>query len=176
MIDNPVVARLLVDIGRARYLSPFLGHEATASSGAAQLGITLDHMLSRLRRFTAMGLVTVVRLERRAGRPSKVYRCVADEFFVPLSVLAMQRDTLRSADYWHERYRNNFEAAVAQDLGAHAASGARVYTDRQGRLFVKPAVAPDVDYDEEATDAAAVTYAWGASGCPDRMPRSCSAS
>ncbi|MGL5819570.1 MAG: hypothetical protein ACRCZD_11655 [Phycicoccus sp.] len=161
VISDLAVARLVVDVSRARYLGPFLGRESTASDAARLLGVTLDQMLARLRYLTRAGLVAVVREQRRAGRAIKVYRAVADEFFVPLSTLELDRDTLRSEDHWQGVFRRCFELAMVAELGRHEEPGARIHLTGPGaRVEVQAAVAPGIPYDEEAPGAPAVVYSW----------------
>ncbi|MGL5909793.1 MAG: hypothetical protein ACRCZP_07320 [Phycicoccus sp.] len=161
VVTEPTVARLLVDVSRVRFLGPFLGQESTASDAAARLGVTLDQMLGRLRLLTRAGLVVVVRTQPRAGRAVKVYRAVADEFFVPLSTLELDRDTLRSEDHWHGVFRRCFELAMAAELSRHDEPGARIHLVGPGaRPEVQAAVAPGIPYDEEAPGAPAVVYSW----------------
>ncbi|MGL5818694.1 MAG: ArsR/SmtB family transcription factor [Phycicoccus sp.] len=160
-VSDPAVAKLLVDVSRARFVGPFLGREATASDAARQLGVTLDQVLARLRLLTRAGLVAVVRTQPRAGRAVKVYRAVADEFFVPLSTLQLDRDTLRSEDYWHRVFRRSFEAVMVAELGRHDRPGARICATGPGaRVEVQAAVAPGVPYDEEARPAPPIVYSW----------------
>ncbi|MGL4177029.1 MAG: helix-turn-helix domain-containing protein [Dermatophilaceae bacterium] len=160
-VSDPAVARLLVDVSRARFVGPFLGREATASDAARQLGVTLDQLLARLRLLSRAGLVTVVRTEPRAGRAVKVYRTVADEFFVPLSTLELDRDTLRSEDHWHGVFRRGFEAVMVAELGRHDRPGARICAAGPGaRVEVQAAVAPGIRYDEEAPAAPPIVYSW----------------
>ncbi len=53
------------------------------SRAAAELGMGGNALLVRVRRFVRIGLLGVVREEPRKGRAVKVYRAVADGFFVP---------------------------------------------------------------------------------------------
>jgi len=53
------------------------------SQAAAELGHSVSATLYRVKTFLRAGLLYVAREERRAGRPVKHYRSVADAFFIP---------------------------------------------------------------------------------------------
>src|SRR4051794_15550694 len=93
-VTDPDQAAIIADATRSRFLQPFPAREATVSDAAAQLGCTPNSTLYRVRRMTDAGLLRVVRVVRRAGRPMKVYRSVHDGYLVPL-------DTMRYDDLRH---------------------------------------------------------------------------
>jgi hypothetical protein len=162
VVDDPRAARLLVDVAALFFLGPFVGRELSATAGARELGISLDQMLSRLRRLRALGLVEVVRQQPRAGRAVKIYRAVADEFFVPLAVLALERDTMRSETHLHRLFMHSFEMTMVEQLAAHPEPGALVRRDAvDGRVTVLAATGRSTAYDECAPVAPALLYDFG---------------
>jgi len=86
-LTDPEIARLIVDNGAQRFLRPFLSRECTAKAAADKLGVSLSLMAYWLKRFQDAGLLEVVRLEPRRGRPVKVYRSTADVFIAPFELL-----------------------------------------------------------------------------------------
>lgn len=72
----------------SRFFYPFLGRDRTVSQAAAEVGCKLNAMHYRVGTFLGAGLLKIVREERRAGRPIKSYRAVADAFFVPFQFTA----------------------------------------------------------------------------------------
>lgn len=77
------MARALADPEVRRVLVPFVGQERTVSRAAAELGMGVNALLVRVRRFVRLGLLVVMREVPRKGRAVKVYRAIADGFFVP---------------------------------------------------------------------------------------------
>jgi hypothetical protein len=77
---------ILDDRTLARLFYPFLGREKTVSQAAAEVGCKLNAMHYRVKTFLEVGLLRVVREEKRAGRAVKIYRSVADAFFVPFQL------------------------------------------------------------------------------------------
>ena len=61
------------------------GREASVGALARELDWPLDTAHYRVKKLLRLGLLRVVREEKRAGRPVKVYRAVADAFFLPYS-------------------------------------------------------------------------------------------
>lgn len=86
-LSDPEAARVVADPAAQRLLRPFLGRENTAKAAAEVLGVSLSLMAYWLGRFQKLGLVVLVRAEKRAGRPVKVYRTTADAFVAPFELL-----------------------------------------------------------------------------------------
>lgn len=82
-IRTEAQAAILDDRVLARFFYPFLGREKTVSQAAAEVGCKLNAMHYRTKTFHEAGLLRIMREEKRSGRPIKVYRSVADAFFVP---------------------------------------------------------------------------------------------
>ena len=85
VITDPVQAGLLSDAKSTAYLEPFIAAERSASEAAQEIGCRLDTLLYRISKFMAAGLLNVVRLEPRRGRPIKIYKSSADAYFVPFA-------------------------------------------------------------------------------------------
>ena len=84
-VEDETQARLLSDPKSFGYFRPFLARTCTVSRAAEEVGCRLDTMLYRVRTFLKAGLLTVGRVEKRAGRPVKHYRSSHDAYFVPFS-------------------------------------------------------------------------------------------
>lgn len=76
-------AHLLEDPDISSFFTPFLAREQTVTGAARDLGCKVNAMHYRVRTFLNAGLLTIVREEKRAGLPIKIYRSVADAFFIP---------------------------------------------------------------------------------------------
>jgi hypothetical protein len=87
-VQTATQAVILDDRVLARLFYPFLGQEKTVSQAAAEVGCKLNAMHYRVKTFLEAGLLMVVREEKRAGRPVKIYRSVANAFFVPFQLTA----------------------------------------------------------------------------------------
>lgn len=110
VVRDPNQAQLLTESRSKEFFKPFVARELTASQAAHEVGCELSAMLYRIRTFQAAGLLAVVRQEKRAGRPLKVYRAVADAFFIPF-------DLTPYADY-EERLMEQLAPAWRQVLAA----------------------------------------------------------
>ena len=82
-VQSEEQAQLLSDPGGSRFLHPFIGRENTVAAAAQTLGCSLQTMHYRVKQLLAVGLLEVVRVQKRAGRAVKHYRAVSDAFFVP---------------------------------------------------------------------------------------------
>lgn len=69
-----------------RLLEPFIGRERSVSQAAKELGVAVDALSYRIRRFVTLGLLTLVREEPRRGRAIEIYRGSAC-YRLPLAAL-----------------------------------------------------------------------------------------
>lgn len=86
-IDDPAAARLLMDETTRAVFGCFLGADRSVREAADHLGRDLDAVLYRVKRLHAAGLLEVVAVVPRAGRPVRRYRAPHDAWFVPFEVL-----------------------------------------------------------------------------------------
>jgi hypothetical protein len=127
-------ARLLSDPTNSRYFEPFVARECTASQAAQEVGCNLDTMLYRVRTFMQAGLLKVVRLEPRRGRPIKHYRSSADAYFVPFEVTPFEDVEARI-----RRQNKENEDIIAPKLAKIARQSGRegrhIYRDSRGEVW-----------------------------------------
>lgn len=85
-VQSEAQARLLARPEARRYLEPFIGRERTAGEAARELGVSVERLLYHLKRLRAAGLLLETGQRKRAGRPQRLYRAVADAFIVPFAL------------------------------------------------------------------------------------------
>ena len=71
---------------RHRLILMFAGGERSVSEIAEMTGVELKRLHYHVNALRNLGLITVARRQRRAGRAIKFYRAVADAFFVPAAL------------------------------------------------------------------------------------------
>lgn len=86
-VEDPAAARLLVDDRYLGVFGCFLDRDRSVREAADLLGRDLDAVLYRVRRLVGVGLLDVVAVERRPGRPVKRYRAPHPVWFVPFEAL-----------------------------------------------------------------------------------------
>ena len=86
---------LLLKLASTRCLGPFMREEHTLGSAAAELQMPASSLAYYVGRFVNAGLVEVVRLQTRSGKPIPVYRATAEEFRVPFDAMPPGRRGLR---------------------------------------------------------------------------------
>jgi DNA-binding transcriptional ArsR family regulator len=86
-LDAPDRAAALVDPVRRRILTAFIGRERSLSEAAGALAMPLNRLAYHVGALVRLGLVRVEREQKRAGRPIRFYRAVADHFLVPAAAL-----------------------------------------------------------------------------------------
>ncbi len=159
-VDNPEAAAILTNPHTLRQLEPFLAREMTVKEAAQETGEKPNTVLSRVRRFLRAGLLEVVREEPRQGRALKVYRGVADGFFIPFEATSAESLEAALAErdaYWQDLLRHNVVRARLEKVETY---GTRIYRDARGRLQVQMAVAPEQNLTTLANDDPAVLSAW----------------
>ncbi len=160
VVTDPAAARALLDPSTVRHLAPFLGSELSVGQAAELTGEKPNTVLSRVRRFVALGLLEVTDEVARSGRPIKLYAAVADVFFVPFE--ASEAESLEAGLAERERYAEELlrHNVVRTRMEAIGNWGTRVYLDERGRLQVQTAVTPDTNVTMLDPGAPAVLSAW----------------
>ena len=159
-VTTAEAAALLVDVSLQRLLEPFITRECTVARAAKELGVTVNSLLYRVKRFQAAGLLEVVREEKRAGRAVKVYRSVADAFYVPFALtraetveaLLLELDApLRALLY------RNMTKVMTQ---AETELGLTIWRAEEGDVRTRFAAGPDRLFDPLEPDAPSALPFW----------------
>jgi len=160
-LSDPGAARLVVDANAQRFLRPFLSQESSLKAAADKLGVSLSLMSYWLKRFQKANLVTVVRLEPRAGKPVKVYRTTADVFVAPFELLP-SATLMEFFGSFGEEQQRRFSRGLGRVSEALAASdwGLRIGRRDDGKLRVD--TVPDTFRGDAETDFLAPEFpaAW----------------
>lgn len=125
---NPQAVDVLLQISAARRLAPFMREPHTLGTAAAELEMPASSLAYWMKRFLRAGLVEVVELRRRAGKPIPVYRATADEFRVPLDAMPPGA----REEFIHGGRRHAFDlfsAAVENFAQRHLREGLRIRCD-----------------------------------------------
>ena len=160
LITDPEAAAVLMDPGKLRHIAPFIGSEKSIGQAAEESGESPNTTLKRVKRYLELGLVTVAREVPRAGRPIKLYRSVAQVYFVPFEATGAEslEAGMAERDAFYERLlRRNVVRARIETIGNW---GTRIYRDGRGRLQVQTAVTPDANVTSLDKSAPAVLSAW----------------
>ena len=124
VVQNEKAAQLLVDVEQLKLVLPFMGQERKISEVAKELGLAVDAMTYRVKRFVKLGILEEVRQEARKGRAISYYRA-ASAFFVPVRVIPnqttedwfMQVDTTMRQKVAKSMTSALYEAVPFQDWG-----------------------------------------------------------
>ncbi len=164
-VTDARAGRLLSDPDWIRYLEPFLGRASGIAEAARAIGRPLDAVRYRVRRMHEAGLLEVVAERRRAGRPVRLYRAVADGFVVPFEAtpFADLEERLTEAIAADGR---RFARSAARALRAGGFEGRRIYRAPDGSVHQEAAV------DDAAVAAAAVADPVESLSLEARLPRS----
>ncbi|MEX2502790.1 MAG: hypothetical protein WD336_10475, partial [Trueperaceae bacterium] len=145
VVHDEARASLLLNARTRRQLAPFLGQARSVGEAARLTHEKPNTVLARVRRFVAAGLLEEVGRRPRGGRSLRLYRAVAEVFFVPFE--ASPADSLEEAlaerEAWVQRLlRRSVVRARREALGSW---GTRIYRDDRGRVQVQMAVRPDAN-------------------------------
>lgn len=159
-MDDARWATWLLDARTRRHLEPFFGAARSVGEAAAAQREKPNTVLRRVERYLAAGLLRVAGERSRRGRPIRLYRTVADAFFVPYEATTAEslEEALATREAWVE---GTFKRAVVKARWeALGPWGTRIYRDDAGALQVQMAVRPDVDASTLDAHEPAVLSAW----------------
>ncbi|MER3443745.1 MAG: transcriptional regulator [Meiothermus sp.] len=109
-VRNPLAARILADPDVALWLKPFMKAELSVKEAAETLKVPLQTLHYRVEQMVEAGLLEVVGLEARRGRPIKRYRATATGFKVPLDLIPPRMlEDLESAVFWSRQLQEGLE-------------------------------------------------------------------
>lgn len=129
-ITDPEAALFLLDRYRSSFIVPFLGLECSLAEAARALGLSKSRMSYWVRRMLELGLIEVVRVEKRSRFNVPVYRSVADVFTFPIELVPAESDeallAIQFGDFF-ERVKRSLAYA-----GRKNADGWHVRAERDG--------------------------------------------
>lgn len=164
-VADPDAGKLLSDPTWIRFLEPFLGRTSGIAEAARRLGEPLDAVRYRVHRMERAGLLEVVDQRRRAGRPVRLYRSVADGFVVPFEATPFVDLEERMAEVLSHEVRA-FSRSAAVAMRGSGLEARRVYRGPDGAVHQEAAA------DEEALAVAAQSDPLEALSLLARLPRS----
>ncbi|MEW6420099.1 MAG: helix-turn-helix domain-containing protein [Deinococcota bacterium] len=133
----PRAADVFRNVGEFRLLLHFMGPEgSTVAALARRHGLSLNAAYRKVQKFGRLGLLTVLREERRAGRAVKVYGCPHQSFFIPRDLIPLEEQVTETfGPYQHLLAQKLIEAS------RHPANpvGGLIFTVRAGGLWLLPA-------------------------------------
>ena len=143
-VTDVETANVLTDPEHLRYIAPFLGRERTVGEVARETRSTLSTTYRRVKRYCDLGILEVAREHKRKGKPLKIYRTVADAFFVPLRLTGGPEErSARWQKHWERDFQRSFRHAYGDELETW---GQRIY--RKNGVFVSMmAKSPSEDLD-----------------------------
>ncbi len=83
VVSDEKIADTLTHPEKYFYLIPFMRGEKTLTEAANELSIKPNMLFYQLKRLEKLGLIYLVRTEKRKGRASKVYKASAKRFIIP---------------------------------------------------------------------------------------------
>lgn len=86
-VTDPKAVKVLMAEQAGLYLEAYLGQTRSVSEAADHVERSVQRVHYWTRRFLDVGLVEVVEVVQRPGRPIRRYRCIADEFVIPAVAL-----------------------------------------------------------------------------------------
>jgi predicted transcriptional regulator len=137
-VESAEAADILINPANLKLLEPFWGRECSVTEAAKVLGVKANTLLKQVRRLFASGLLEVSCEKPRRGRPVKLYRTVAEHFFVPYSSSTSSNLTEAMAHkeaYWEDRFRSNLVTVLDADLDGW---GLEIFRNAAGHLTTLP--------------------------------------
>ncbi len=153
VVRDHLAVDLLLKLTSTRCLGPFMREEHTLGTASAELEMPASSLAYYVKRFVRAGLVDVVRLEPRAGKPIPVYRATADEFQVPFDAMPPgTRDEFLNGS--RQKVLGAFTTAMGREITRQFDSGIRVQSH--------PVRGVSIDFVEGARAAdLGITEWWG---------------
>jgi DNA-binding transcriptional ArsR family regulator len=151
VIDDPAAAAVILEPVRARLIAE-LAQPGSASTLAARVGLSRQHVNYHLRALEAHGLISLVEERQRRGLTERVMQASAAAYVVsPAALGEAAPDPDRTADRLSARYLIALAARVIREVGDLARRA-----DRAGKLLATLSLDTQVRF-RSAADRASFT-------------------
>lgn len=152
-VTDPRQAELMIHLEFVPIMDALTGAESSVGALAKALGWPLDATHYRVKKLWQAGLLQVVREEKRAGRPVRIYRAVADAFFLPYS--AFTSATLEEKFLRHElsvarALVRSYVRLLHDSYPQPGSLGPYIYRDQHGKVTEDLATGPGQPLDLDA--------------------------
>lgn len=131
-LNNALAARILADPEVAVFLKPFMHGPTTVKAAAEAFNLPIQTMHYRVGQMLKAGLLQVVAVSHRQGRPIKQYQATSTAFRFPLKLVPLRLlENLTSHVFWKAQLERSLEKALqANTHQAHMV----VYRNQDGLL------------------------------------------
>ena len=131
-LGNSLAARILANPDIAVFLKPFMREALTIKKAAEELKLSIQNMHYRVEQMEQAGLLDVVGIEARRGRPIKHYQATATAFRIRVqSIPEAVMQALNDHIFWKRQLERGLEGAFGlSKYQEHMV----VYLDKDGLL------------------------------------------
>ena len=120
LVEDFEAACFLIQIGQLERLRLFIENEVTVRQVSEQLGLDFNRAYALVKHLLRLKLINVTRLEKRSGRPIRHYRSVADQFFVPFTLISLEHALQSMSAELQQTLLHNFVQTELSGLGQNA--------------------------------------------------------
>ena len=128
-VTTPEAAQILLEPKHARFVAPFLGRERLVAEVAREIGAPLSTTFRHVIRYCEVGILEVTREQTRKGRALKLYRTVADAFFIP------NRLRMTSQNVWLDEFEQMTRRGIEHVYGEHLADWGELIFRNEAGIF-----------------------------------------
>ena len=157
-IKDLETAWFLIQVGHLEHLRLFIENEVTVSQVSEHLGLDFNRAYAFVKRLLRLKLVKVARLEKRNGRPIRHYRSVADQFFVPFTLISLEQSLQSMSAELQQTMLQNFVHSELLGLDRHA--GLQVMQSETGAMNCMLMNAPNDPVTRFLNDQPASMLSW----------------
>jgi hypothetical protein len=116
-LNNALAARILANPDVAVFLKPFMRQPTTIKAAAEEFRQPIQAIHYRVQQMLQAGLLEVVKLEARQGRPIKHYQATATAFCIPLELVPPRLlESLTEHLSWKSQLERGLQKALGESL------------------------------------------------------------
>jgi predicted transcriptional regulator len=157
-IKDLETAWFLIHVGHLEHLRLFIEKEVTVSQVSEKLGLDFNRAYAFVKRLLRLKLIKVARLEKRNGRPIHHYRSVADQFFVPFTLISLEQSLQAMSAELQQTMLQNF--VHSELLGLNRNAGLQVMQSETGAMNCMLMQAPNEPVTGFPNDQPASMLSW----------------
>jgi len=135
------IAKIFLVPKNLKFIAAFIGQERSIKELSQALDSNISTTFRRVQKYSELGLIKIVREEKRNGRAIKYYRAVADRFYIPHNL------TTGIEDYglvWHELWGKSILSGFSEAYGNNIDDWGQLIYRQDGILNANLVLGPNV--------------------------------
>lgn len=144
VVQDKSIAMLFFEPKHMRFIAPFIGQERQLKDVSEELKSNISTTYRRVKKYCDLGIIDIVKEEKRNGKAIKIYRAVADYFYIPHN---LSNGIEATGMVWQEHWDRAFLDGFRHSYGNCVDDWGQLIYRKDGVFTAKLAANPNRELD-----------------------------